>query len=142
MKIMLGNKKVNGISKNDPNKFTKSPMNGSAAATTVFTTNSNARRKNKRLMFSLECMPLSSFRNLVSKASWTGAINAWNPNPKLDITYKVYMILNINTSKTQSILILTCWEIMDCVKTTEFIRIFAHFGPLKSAGRYSETDEP
>ncbi|KAK3003669.1 hypothetical protein RJ639_018270 [Escallonia herrerae] len=32
-KIMLGNTKVNGMSVNDPNKFTKSPMKGKAAVT-------------------------------------------------------------------------------------------------------------
>lgn len=54
IKIILGNTKVKGISKNDPSKFTKSPMKGRAAATSVLRMNSNPRRPNRRLMFSLE----------------------------------------------------------------------------------------
>lgn len=66
---MLGNKKVKGISKKDPSKFTKSPMKGNAAATSVLRVNSNARREIRHLMFSLEWMPLLRLRNLVSSAS-------------------------------------------------------------------------
>ncbi|KAK2988578.1 hypothetical protein RJ640_001512 [Escallonia rubra] len=68
-KIMLGNTKVNRMSVNDPSKFTKYPMKGKAAVTSVFPEKRNARREIRRLMFPLECMPSSRFRNLVSRAS-------------------------------------------------------------------------
>lgn len=46
MKIMLGKTKVRGMSVNDPNKFTKSPMKGNAAATNVFPVKKRTRRMN------------------------------------------------------------------------------------------------
>ncbi|KAK2974429.1 hypothetical protein RJ640_011326 [Escallonia rubra] len=44
-KIMLGNTKVNRMSVNDPSKFTKYPMEGKAAVTSVFPEKRNARRE-------------------------------------------------------------------------------------------------
>lgn len=69
MKTMLGNMKVRGTSVNEPSKFTKSPIKGNAAATSVFPEKKNARMRNKRLKFSPECIALPSSRNLVSNAS-------------------------------------------------------------------------
>lgn len=77
MKIMLGNVKVRGISENDPNKFTKSPMKGKAAVINELIVNMNALRKNLRLQFSFEFMLSSSLRKLVSRVSWIGATNIW-----------------------------------------------------------------
>jgi hypothetical protein len=69
MKIRLGKIKVMGMSVNDPNKFTKSPMKGKAAVTNVLNVKRSARRRNLRLMFSFELMLSSSLRNLVSSVS-------------------------------------------------------------------------
>ena len=69
MKIMLGKTKVNVVSINDPKREMKYPIKGIAAVTTVFPVKTSARRKNRRFKLSLECMPPSSFRNLVSRAS-------------------------------------------------------------------------
>lgn len=77
MKIMLGNTKVRGMSVNDPNKFTKSPMKGSAAVPNIFPVKKRARRMNLILQLSFEYMLSLSLRNLVSRASWIGARNIW-----------------------------------------------------------------
>ena len=68
-KIILGNTKVIGMSENDPNKFTKSPMKGKAAVTNVLNEKRTARTQNLRLMFSFESILSSSLRNLVSRVS-------------------------------------------------------------------------
>lgn len=72
---MLGNTKVRGMSVNDPTKFTKSPIKGKAAATSVFPVKNMARRQNLRLMFIPENILSSSLRNFVSRVSWIGNTN-------------------------------------------------------------------
>ncbi|CBI14912.3 unnamed protein product, partial [Vitis vinifera] len=65
MKIMLGKTKVRVVSVNDPNKSTKSDMKGRAAVTRVLPAKRRARRRKRRLRFSLEYKLLSGLRNLV-----------------------------------------------------------------------------
>ena len=69
---MLGNIKVKETSVNEPKRPIKYPIKGMAAATKVFPVNRSARRINRLFRFSLEYIPSSSFRNLVSRNSWTG----------------------------------------------------------------------
>lgn len=76
--IMLGKIKVNVTSVNDPKRLMKSPIKGMAAVTIVFPINRSARRKNRLFKFSLEYIPSLTFRNLVSRASWTGWKNIWH----------------------------------------------------------------
>lgn len=75
MKIMLGNTKVSEKRESDPNRFTKSPMKGNMAVMNVFSEKRSKRKLNSRLRLTLEYMLSSSFKNLVSSASWIGAVN-------------------------------------------------------------------
>lgn len=68
-KIKLGNTKVKGMSVKEPKKLTKSPMNGKAAVTKVFTAKRAARKSVRRFRFVAEFMLSSNFWNLVSKVS-------------------------------------------------------------------------
>lgn len=66
---MLVNKKVRGMTANDPIKFIKSPTNGKAAPRNIFPAKRKDRRQNRRKMFCLEAILSFSFRNLVSSVS-------------------------------------------------------------------------
>lgn len=87
MKIMLGKTKVRVVSVNDPNKSTKSDMKGKAAVTRVLPAKRRARRRKRRLRFSLEYKLLSGLRNLVSRASWNGLVQQTSDS----LSYKISM---------------------------------------------------